>query len=441
MQLLVLTMIFALLALAFASRFLLSTRAWVNPLTVFNLSQGLLLSAYVLGIELEVFNLTINLQQFALLALGYLSFNVGAIAAVRVFKVKKQPWQPNISQSQNLMIRLSWWVLAAFVFSVAYKFLIIFATYGSVLENIITIRHDYVQGYLNYGWSNSIAFLSAHVLMLTLGIIEGSRWPAYQLRGPLLAITFITVISNDITIGGANWTFANMCLFALTWAVARERMHGLKVNKVIGSKAAIGLLVAFSLVTALIYVRSEGTLGTNQSIGNVVLFYAGGNIATFGGYVESQYASIPSGIRTFGGLYSIASYVDLLKLPPAANPEDYIFDIGASSNSNTSISFANYYVDFGALGLIVLSGTLGFLTSFALTRSDARLSIIRMQFLALMLYVCFMSIRGTPTEGKYFWVLLLLLPILQALTSRKDNSRRSISRRDPGGAPPELDHG
>lgn len=423
MELSICLLILAMLLVAALSKRLLHTKHWINPLTAFNIPHAFLLVAYLLGIRREVFSFTLEFHHFALLLTGYLCFNLAviALAQVRVCRSLVPDTWPKQLRATTRLMRMS---LAVLIACVIYKFWILLGVYGDILANIIAIRGDYVKGNLEYGFANSVAFTASNLLVLMLGVLEGARY-RYRHRRLTITVVIVFVIANDITIGGANWTFAALVLYASTWSLTRERL-----DKITGlRRIAIGGMLAAVAVFAMLNLRSEGAIGGEVSFLDVVLFYAGGDISTFAYFVDFPYPSVPPGRFTLGGLYDYANdFTSAFGSPILHELDDRDFVAAIGQNSNTSIHLASYYCDFGAPGVIVFSALLGFAAAWTMANT-ARCTVVRIQYCALAIFVCVMSIRGTPTEGRYFWTLLIVLPIAHRLARFSINWPSVLPRR------------
>ncbi len=409
---LVLIIVFLLLTAAF-SRQITGTGQWANPILALSLPHALLLVAYLLAFRNGILSFELGSKATLLLAAGYFAFVLGVIAIALPYARKRKlaVMNPRELRLADKLTRLSVFIL--FV-AVAVKYLIIVKNYGNPVANIIAIRLDYVAGVLDYSFANSVAFVMSSFLMLNLGILMGA---GVENRRYLLIFSLILIILNDVTIGGANWTFSNLCLFLCAWGVTKERLVGLKISWKGVQRGSIVVGAATTLVFALLAFRTEGSVGSEVSFSDVLLYYAGGDIATFGYFLEYPFPSILPGSYTFGGLYGLLDPLFSLfgrPLMSRFDPELFVADIGV--RFNTSIHLSYYYSDFGEAGVVILSLVLGLLGMWAMVQYRQRFTLIRVQYFALLLFVIVMSIRGVPTEGKYFWILLMILPLLRRIS-------------------------
>ena len=419
MELTVVLLIVFMAVMVAVSPVITGTQRWFNPLTAFNVPHIFLLVCYLIGIEREVFYFILGDKALFLLVSGYVSFDVGVVSFALIANKSRLSirsswnWQIKVAQ---LLVYAS---LVLMMVSVTIKYFILLRTYGNILSSIVAIRLDYVSGALNYSVWNTAAFVSCSVLMVNLGVLMGSSH-GYPFKRLVVVLTILFVIANDVTIGGANWTFSSLCLFICSFAITKEHIAPIKIGVRIIRGLAVTLSLAAGLVFLLLYFRSEGELGGKTSFSDIILYYAGGDIATFGYFVDFPYSSEPSGRYTFGGLYGIVNSVTSIltdSFLPYVDPEDYVAEIGMGRRSNTSIHMAHYYCDFGGLGVIAGNYLLGFVVMWLMSRYCRKATLLRLQYISLMLFTCVISIRSVPSEGKYFWLLLLIFPVLVSLGS------------------------
>ena len=300
--------------------------------------------------------------------------------------------------------------LVIITLAVVYKYFLIILIFGNPFDNIIAIRLDYVSGKLDYSWSNSIAFFMSSLLMLNIGFLLGI---GFEVKKRVFIFAILMLVANDVTIGGANWTFSSLVLLFCVWAATKERLGQFKMSVKTFGKIAFVLGISTTIILTLLYFRSEGGIGGDASFFDTILYYAGGDIATFGYFINNPYPSVPPGRHTLGGLYKLIDSIFSIFGADFLGPQDnelFVADIG--QRSNTSIHFSHYYSDFGFGGIVVFIFLLGLLSMLAMKFYQRRFNLLRTQYFGLILFVCIISIRSVPTEGKYFWILLIFLPFL-----------------------------
>jgi oligosaccharide repeat unit polymerase len=423
MYLLLLTTI---LISSLSSRFLTKTKYWINPITVLCVPHFILLCSYLLALRRGVVTLELSQTTILIFGLGYTSFIIAVLLCSRILHQRhKISVDDEILRSLNSIsilkrnIYFSLWIL---LLSVIYKYYLLILTYGNPLSAIISIRLDYLSGKLDYGLFNQIAFLGSFILVLNLALILAiDRKKVSQVY---LFASFLLLITNDLSIGGVNWTFSNISLLTLTWLITRAKLGKLKLSfnfltknfKRIRKLLVRGSIFIF-LVFSMLYFRSQGSIGKSIGFFDTFLYYSGGNIATFQYFYDNPYLSDPPGRFTFGGIYRIFDFFQGGSfLPENINPNNMIAFISENteytSTSNTSIHFTTYYADFGIFGTVILSFLLGFVSMWMMSNYLKSFSLIRVQYFSLALFNCFMSIRGVPTEGIYFFILIILIPFI-----------------------------
>lgn len=395
------------------SRQLTVTGQWANPLVALCFPHALLLIAYLIAIERGVLTYALTEKTIYLLAAAYAAFIFGVILVAVLFAKKRSlaSLEEREIKLADKMVRLSLIVLAI---CVAAKYVILFRTFGGIYGNIIAIRAAYVTGELDYSFWNTVAFASTSFLILNLGALLGSGVKCRK----QLALAFGLIVANDVTIGGANWTFSSLLLLLCTYAATKERTTGIPFSLRSIRRAAVVVSAVAVLLFSLLSFRTEGGIGSEaQPFYDIALLYAGGDIASFGYFVEHPYPSWPPGEHTFGGLYGI---VNSLASPFGASflsPMDPEFAIADPvERFNTSIHLSYYYSDFREAGVIFLSLLLGIVAMWAMVQYRKKFTLVRMQYFALFLYMAVASIRSVPTEGKYFWILLVLLPFVSRIS-------------------------
>ena len=431
-MLIVLAVIAFLIFTALASRQLTFTRQWVNPMTVFNIPHAFLLICYLLTLSSGTITFQIGSTALILLAAGYISFNAGVFLVATVSNVTtraSKPTPPSIdSISVNRVLFVSYFLFFALALSIAYKSLVLVQQYGVFYTQIAIVRNDFYTGKFDFSAAQAVAYVSTHFLAINLGIVIGC---GQKIKRRFLLASLLLALANDASNGGGILTFSCLMLFFISWAVAKDRLCPIRFSfKFLGRALLFGAGLA-AVIFSLLFFRSDGVIGGITSPYDIITTYAGGDIASFGYFVDNPYPSSPAGRSTFGGLYSTADAVlsffgaSFLSIPESA---DYVADIGynnslsANVGFNTSIYMAHLFADFGGAGVVVLSFLLGMAAMWTMTRSRQVFQIVRLQYFALMLFACFISIRHVLTEGKFFWLLLLAFPAINRLSK----SRRKV---------------
>lgn len=396
----IIVLISTLLLTAILSPIISFTRQWANPIFILNIPHALLLVAYIVSFERGIITFALGAEAVLLLGLGYLAFLIGVVLVGSIAAHRKG--EIVICRSNlEALDRVCRYALLGLALAVAVKYVVAFRTYGSIVGNIVEMRRDYVYGYLDYTIANAVAFLLSSILMLNIGMLIGV---GVANRKYLIIFSIFLIIANDVSVGGANWTFTGIGLLFCSWIATKERLDGLSIRGLGTYRITLIVSVAVCIIFLLILFRTSESGGIGMSFGDLVMFYAGGDIAAFGYFVDFPYESYPFGRFTLGGLYGLLEPITtLLGLMPDVNidEESMVADIGV--RFNTAIHFAHYYADFGDYGLVFSSFLLGFISMLAMILYRAKMTIARVQYFVLLLFVILMSIRSVPTEGKYFW--------------------------------------
>lgn len=404
---------------------------WLNPITALFFPHILLLISYQLALNARMFGLELSTKAWVLLSSAYCSYAVGVVA---VCLISVGPAQIKSRQLFDLVevkqfYKTTIFLLGILFVGVALKYFKILSTYGNPISNIIQIRSDYVADVLKFGLANSTSFFSSLLIMINLGILIGSgkakvRW--------LVSSSIALAILNDFTTGGAYWSFLGFCMLFISLYVTRGVSAGLKEKK--GNPCSVFALAIIPVVMALLlFFRTGGKYGTEESIYDLFVTYMGGNIASFGYFIEDPgpISSGLSGSHVFGGLYGLANRsLSLFNVGflPISDPDNGWANIGIPWN--TSIHFAYYYADFGRIGLFLISGAVGLLAGAVYIKMVHKPSLLRIQYCAVVFYMVLVSVRCVPSEGQYFWILLVSLPAINAWNRfwyRKENNRIPVS--------------
>lgn len=437
-MLLIFAIIVFLALTALTSRQLTFTRQWVNPMTVFNIPHALLLICYLLSLDAGIITFQLGDTALLLLAAAYFSFNAGVflVALIAMVMLKTRRVSPSTLDAIPIdrVFLASRFLFAILAACVAYKYFVLIRQYGDFYNQIVQVRTDYYTGQLDFSAAHGLAYISAHFLAINLGIIIGC---GFRVKKHFLLLSLLLALGNDISIGGGIYTFSCLMLFLIAWAATRDRLFRVRFSLGFMRKGALLMAALATIIFSLLFFRSEGYIGGQTSFYDVVTGYAGGDIATFGYFVENPYPSSPAGRSTFGGLYSTADDVLSIfgdRFLSILKEQDYVADIGFNNpladniGFNTSIYMSHSFADFGAVGVVAISLLLGMTTMWSMVLYRQKFQIVRLQYFVLMLFVCFISIRHVLTEGKFFWLLLIAFPVINRLAKsrRKIGSKRDI---------------
>lgn len=410
-----------LLILSVLSPLLTGTSCWVNPISIFNFPHALLLLSYVSALSKNIVTLELTDNTVALLGISYLAYNFGVLGMsipLHLAKKRNTKVRPISFVSIRGVLSPVFWL---FLVAVAVKYSILLQKHPNPIASIISIRADYTTGVLNYYFFNNVALLASFLLMLNFGILLGAK---QNIQKSKFFCAILLTVLNDITIGGAYWTFSALIFLFSGWSVATETYS--KISRTIVIRLASVVLSVLCVVYVLMQFRTQGTITAGVSFSEVILLYAGGDIASFGYFVDHPYPSLFPGRNTFGGLYQIAegifSLIGASFLPPL-NGQDFIADVGMLFN--TTISFSHYYSDFGSTGLVISSFLTGIISMSIMIFLRKKPSIVKLQLTACMIFFNFISIRSVPTEGAYFWILLVIFPVSHWLYLSRPGSRRN----------------
>ena len=389
---------------------------WLNPITALFFPHLLLLISYQLSLDRGLFTFELSANAWAILSAAYFCFAAGVVAAYTIAPGSARRGNRRVFDlvEADHFQKTTVLFISILFLSVVSKYVKILTTYGDPFANILQIRKDYVADQLNYGLANSTGFLFSFLIMMNLGILIGSRKPWAKWLAPA-SITL--VILNDFSTGGAYWTFLGLCMMFIARSVTSQVSAPAEAKKRHLTSVLSLAIIPFAMAL-LLSLRSEGKYGNEISFYDIFVTYMGGNIASFGYFLDNPFPSEPAGRHLLGGIYGLAngalSLFDVNFLP-ANDPKDYWADIGFGGIPwNTSVHFAYYFADFGWIGLLLTSAALGLLAGATYMKVLSKPSLIIIQYCVVVLYTAVVSIRNVPSEGQYFWLLLVILPAMNA---------------------------
>lgn len=206
-----------------------------------------------------------------------------------------------------------------------------------------------------------------------------------QLEKVAVAIGYVSVslIAADVARGNRNgrtaWSFVLLILsvlFALLKGSRTEILYYLLAGVVVwfilkarnianarsfAIKVLVGCLAGAAIAAVGFYAIAPA-LGRNLSSGLVeyISFYFGGALSSFQELLQETPNQVSPGSATFYGMFSL-----LYKLGIIDNLQSYSLswiDVGGHS-SNIFTCFARYYLDFGYIGVVLLSAASGAILS------------------------------------------------------------------------------
>jgi oligosaccharide repeat unit polymerase len=300
------------------------------------------------------------------------------------------------------------------------RLIILTGKYGNPITNLPQIRADFSRGLITYPFYLSfIPMLFGYILALNLGVLAVLE---RGIRAKLFVLVLLFAMSlMDLSIGTRIWSF-NLFLFLIsavlvTYNVVLGRRIALKQLVIV-----LGCIVLFAVfITIPLYLRSDGKYSFNKCLILLASGYVVGDISSTGYFVEHPMPKDLPGYYTFGGLLKLVD--DVLKplgagfLSPK-DPMNYVADVGPMWGWNTSTDLAYYYSDFGAIGAIIPPYLLGFLSSYFFLKAITYKRILDIQLLAVTFSMILLSPRGIHSEGRFFWILLVVLFVQQRVLNR-----------------------
>jgi oligosaccharide repeat unit polymerase len=403
----------------------------MNPLLAFFPAYSMLLACYHLGLRRGLFTLSVEAPARWFLMGAMFAFFLGVITVAGLNKTPEPQTKRAHFEDADFILaeKMALYGLIAYAGVVAYKYLILEKSYGNFFNDIGDLRIAYVAGTLRqeYGPANSLAFFLQTYLALNIGTLLGIR-PTTKTK--IIAISMaVCEILNDMTIGGAWWTFLTLMLMSIaavcSYEVISDARMGWKQIKVV---LIAGILMC-SCAMAIFEVRGKGNLlSVGAAPEDVVLWYNGGDISTFQYFYEHPIPSIPPGRHLLGGIYSLADKAAGLtgfSCLAELDPFNYIAFIPMANN--TSIYLSYIYSDVGIVGSIIVTFVMGAISTYVYFRAVRLGRILDVQLQALLLFGVFISIRSVVTQGDYFWILLLGLYLQHKLATSIDRLKGRAS--------------
>jgi len=362
-----------------------------------------------------------------LFSAGFMFFFLGSLsAAINKDIPRKIP--PNITNNHlRFIYRTTKILILIFLTSFSWKGIILFQRYSNPFANLYQIRYDYVRGLLEFPFHlDFIVTFTGYLIVLNLGILIVLRKSRKIKILTLLAI--LVVFFSDASVAGRGWSinifFFLISTILVTYNVVLEKE--IKLKQCLGIITS-GILLAL-LMTTIFSLRAKTPVNFGRSLTVDTFQYAVGNISSTGYFMENPLPTGPFGYNTFGGLLKLANDVSKAVFEKSfltsKDPQRYYADISDLGPFNTSSHFALYYADFGAIGIIIISYLLGFISSYLFLKAVFYKRIIDIQLSAITFAMILFSVRGIYSNARFFWVLILSVVLQYYLSSRP--SKRAV---------------
>ena len=240
---------------------------------------------------------------------------------------------------------------------------------------------------------------------------------------PLLSLeTFLKTDRGTMIIYAVTciviWLYWNRWT-TINWMVLRRLM--VMGFLLLGYFLAIGLMYG-KLVSMQTDVFKAADLSVSSEMGLVLVtpyIYATSPLGGFQAAIEDV-DRLSWGTHTFFPLARLLYAVDLIN----ERPEAYSFDFyQVPVPVNTYTQLFSFYQDFGALGVVLLPGFLGFLQTRFYLRMKVEQTLFLLAGTSLFAALNFFGIFGAPLSSVTYWFCLIVVyAVSRGCTSRIDGT-------------------
>ncbi|OGF50364.1 MAG: hypothetical protein A2231_02400 [Candidatus Firestonebacteria bacterium RIFOXYA2_FULL_40_8] len=311
----------------------------------------------------------------------------------------------------NLLYKICKFIMPVFIISIIAKCVIFVKRYGNPFQSMILIRDEYVQGVFNFPFHlDFIINVCGYLLVLNLVIIYMLKKNKKILL--FIVIAFLGVFINDFTVAGRGWTlvwfFMLIGVIFMTYNVVniKFKLRHITVPTFLAAIFTVMIYIIFGLRSQKSDVSFYGMVVLNT------FQYFVCNISSYGYFVSNPLPSGVFGYYTFGGLYKIFDDIinSIFSMHIYPTYDSYYYYANISDGPvNSSIHLSFFYADFGIAGVILISFLWGLLASYLFYKLIYRKRIIDIQLAAIAISTILFSVRGIYGEGRFFWMLILLV--------------------------------
>ena len=272
-----------------------------------------------------------------------------------------------------------------------------------------------------------------------VGVFLAGIYTAYNGKFTFLSVfPIITIILKELTyFGRGEMLFASM-EFIFTFLLfrhflTRSKKNTFKFSKINAFVASVILLTLIMTVSSFIRISRgsrENYVGTDRQLKQMkdnflfspsIYLYISSDVGVFSKYLELDKEEARIGENSFRLFYDFLSRFELVEKPKFFQ-QGYFIPMW----TNTGTFIREIHADFGIIGVLIIPFILGISLTwlwFNYLRTGNIFSLVFMVYLYLIIGFSFL-VMVTRLNQWYFSQILILLyiPILQNLASRKNSS-------------------
>jgi oligosaccharide repeat unit polymerase len=321
------------------------------------------------------------------------------------------------------------------LFVALHRWYVLIGKFGSIEEVVINAAVVYrlnIQGEIK----EFIPFLPSFIYV---GVFLSGIYTAYKGRFTFLSVfPILTIILKELTyFGRGEMLFASM-EFIFTFILfrhylTRNKKNIFKFSKINAFVAATILITLIMTVSSFIRISRgsrENYVGTDRQLKQMkdnflfspsIYLYISSDAGVLSKYLEMDKEEARIGENSFRLFYDFLSRFDLVEKPKFFQ-QGYFIPMW----TNTGTFIREIHADFGIIGVLVIPFVLGMSLTwlwFIFNRTGNIFSLLFMVYLYLIIGFSFL-VMVTRLNQWYFSqaIILLYIPILQNLASRKNSS-------------------
>jgi oligosaccharide repeat unit polymerase len=400
---------FTFLIISLCLSFLLYRGELFNPMIIFFSVWSVALFLFQFNEYLQYFYYPLTDPAKVLMIVSFASFLLACVTFSLYPRVARGTDTMRVPDRDiSRIVSVTKGVLLLFSLAVLIKYVILFRRYGNPFPVLDSVRNDFFAGELQYPAVLTILTTFGYIAILNasvLVIFHRSK------RTILLTIwAFMLFWLNDSTTA-MRGSFFNASLLFLGVMMITNSAKGRKSGMLAMCKFGALLLSFVALLSVIFYFRSGGDVTYIEGFTVHNYKYIVGDIPAYSYVVEHPLPSRVFGQETLLGLYQLLdiplSALGSPLLDEAANKSVYV-KIGPYP-FNSYAYLAYFYSDFGDIGVAVCSFLMGAISTILFARALRKKRIVDIQFAAIAMVSLIHTYRGMYTNGRSFWIMLLLV--------------------------------
>lgn len=321
------------------------------------------------------------------------------------------------------------------LFVALHRWYILIGKFGSIQDVVINAAVVYrlnIQGDIK-------EFIPILPSFIYVGVFLSGIYTAYNRKFTFLSVfPIITIILKELTYFGRGEMLFSSMEFVFTFLLFghflnRSKKNTFKFSKINAFVATVILLTLIMTVSSFIRISRgsrENYVGTDRQLKQMkdnflfspsIYLYISSDAGVFSKYLELDKEEARIGENSFRLFYDFLSRFELVEKPKFFQ-QGYFIPMW----TNTGTFIREIHADFGIIGVLVIPFILGISLTwfwFIFIRTGNIFSLVFMVYLYLIIGFSFL-VMVTRLNQWYFSQILILLyiPILQNLASRKNSS-------------------